>query len=32
MDVDGDEGWMSRGATGYGTRLLIELATTFGTK
>ncbi len=32
MDVDADEGWMSRGATGYGTRLLIELATTFGTK
>jgi leucyl aminopeptidase len=32
MDVDGDEGWMSRGATGYGTRLLIELANTFSAK
>jgi leucyl aminopeptidase len=29
MDVDGDDGWMSRGATGYGTRTLIDLATTF---
>jgi leucyl aminopeptidase len=29
MSVDGDDGWMSRGATGFGTRLLIELATTF---
>ncbi|MFM2070872.1 MAG: cytosol aminopeptidase [Actinomycetota bacterium] len=30
MDVDADDGWLSRGATGYGTRLLIELATSFG--
>jgi len=29
MSVDGDDGWLSRGATGFGTRLLIELATTF---
>ena len=29
MSVDADEGWLSRGATGFGTRLLIELATTF---
>ncbi|MBU6315191.1 MAG: leucyl aminopeptidase [Acidobacteria bacterium] len=29
MAVDGDDGWLSRGATGFGTRLLIELATTF---
>jgi len=29
MAVDGDEGWLSKGATGFGTRLLIDLATTF---
>jgi leucyl aminopeptidase len=29
MDVDGDDGWLARGATGYGTRTLVELATTF---
>ena len=29
MSVDGDEGWLSRGATGFGTRLLIELALQF---
>jgi leucyl aminopeptidase len=29
MSVDGDDGWLSRGATGFGTRLLIELATAF---
>ena len=29
MKVDSDESWRSKGATGYGTRLLIELATTF---
>jgi leucyl aminopeptidase len=29
MDVDGDDGWLSRGATGYGTRTLIDLATSF---
>ena len=28
MEVDGDDGWQSRGATGFGTRLLIDLATT----
>ena len=29
MDVDGDEGYLSKGATGFGTRLLIDLATSF---
>lgn len=29
MDADADDGWLSRGATGYGTRLLIELASSF---
>ncbi len=29
MDVDADDGWLSRGATAFGTRTLIELATTF---
>ncbi|MEY4339317.1 MAG: hypothetical protein RLZ14_1167 [Actinomycetota bacterium] len=29
MSVDGDEGWLSKGATGFGTRLLIEVATSF---
>ena len=29
MNVDGDDGWLSRGATGYGTRLLVELAMKF---
>jgi leucyl aminopeptidase len=29
MDSDTDDGWLSRGATGFGTRTLIELATTF---
>ncbi len=29
MKVDSDESWRSKGATGYGTRLLIELATSF---
>ena len=29
MNVDGDEGWLSRGATGYGTRLLLDLALAF---
>ena len=29
MDSDADDGWLSRGATGYGTRTLIELATAF---
>ena len=29
MAVDGDDGWLSKGATGFGTRLLIELATGF---
>lgn len=30
MAVDSDDGWRSRGATGYGTRLLIDLALRFG--
>jgi leucyl aminopeptidase len=29
MKVDADEGWMSKGATGFGTRLLIDLVTGF---
>jgi leucyl aminopeptidase len=29
MNSDGDDGWLSKGATGYGTRLLIELAMSF---
>ena len=29
MNVDGDAGWKSKGATGFGTRLLIDFATTF---
>lgn len=29
MNVDSDTGWKSKGATGYGTRLLIDLATNF---
>ncbi len=29
MKVDADESWRTKGATGVGTRLLIELATTF---
>ncbi len=29
MNVDADTGWKSKGATGFGTRLLIDLATTF---
>ena len=29
MKADADESWRSKGATGFGTRLLIELATTF---
>jgi leucyl aminopeptidase len=29
MKSDGDEGWWSKGATGFGTRLLIDLATGF---
>ena len=31
MDSEGDDGWLSKGATGYGTRTLIELATNFRT-
>jgi leucyl aminopeptidase len=26
MNSDADDGWLSRGATGFGTRLLIQLA------
>ncbi|MFM7253874.1 MAG: leucyl aminopeptidase [Ilumatobacteraceae bacterium] len=29
MAVDGDSGWLSRGATGFGTRLLIDMALGF---
>jgi leucyl aminopeptidase len=29
MNVDGDDGWLSRGATGFSTRLLIDLAVNF---
>ena len=29
MSVDADNGWLSRGATGFGTRLLIDLALGF---
>ncbi len=29
MNVDADTGWKSKGATGFGTRLLIDLAMTF---
>jgi leucyl aminopeptidase len=29
MKVDGDESWRSKGATGFGTRLLVELAMSF---
>ncbi len=29
MSVDGDDGWRSKGATAFGTRLLIDLVTTF---
>jgi leucyl aminopeptidase len=29
MHSDSDDGWLSKGATGFGTRLLIELATSF---
>lgn len=31
MDVDSDDGWLAKGATGFGTRLLIELAVNFRT-
>jgi len=30
MAADGDDGWLSKGATGFGTRLLIDLALGFG--
>jgi leucyl aminopeptidase len=30
MDVDADDGWRSKGATGFGTRLLIDLALGWG--
>jgi leucyl aminopeptidase len=29
MKVDADESWRSRGATGYGARLLADLAVNF---
>lgn len=30
MNSDADNGWLTKGATAFGTRLLIELATSFG--
>jgi leucyl aminopeptidase len=32
MNVDSDNGWRSKGATGFGTRLLIDVATSFAPK
>ena len=29
MDTDGDDGWLNRGATAYGTRLLIDFCANF---
>jgi leucyl aminopeptidase len=29
MKVDSDESWRSKGATGFGTRLLVDLALNF---
>ena len=29
MKMDADDGWLAKGATGYGTRLLIDLVTNF---
>ena len=29
MNTDSDSGWKSKGATGFGTRLLIDLATSY---
>ncbi len=29
MKMDGDDGWLAKGATGYGARLLIDLVTNF---
>ena len=29
MEADGDDGWLNRGATAYGTRLLIEFCASF---
>jgi leucyl aminopeptidase len=29
MNAEADSGWKSKGATGFGTRLLIELAAAF---
>jgi leucyl aminopeptidase len=29
MNADADAGWKSKGATGFGTRLLIDFASTF---
>jgi len=29
MSSDSDDRWLSKGATGFGTRLLIDLATSF---
>jgi leucyl aminopeptidase len=32
MNADADDGWLSRGATAFGTRLLIDLVTTHGAR
>ena len=29
MKVDADDAWRSKGATGFGTRLLVDLAASF---
>jgi hypothetical protein len=29
MEADGDNGWLNRGATAYGTRLLIDFCANF---
>jgi hypothetical protein len=29
MDADSDSGWLNRGATAYGTRLLIDFCANF---
>jgi leucyl aminopeptidase len=29
MEADGDDGWLNRGATAYGTRLLIDFCAQF---
>ena len=29
MMIDGDDAWLTKGATGYGARLLIDVVTNF---